>query len=189
MQKGKLYCYVDETGQDTKGKLFIVSVVVVEGNNKDQIEKQLKKIERKTGKNRSKWIRSKREVNENYMRTVLRSRLEIGFYYSLFFSSKDYVALTILAIAKVFHKRGQDERKLVILIDVLPKSRRLFVGSQLRRLGVHTQKVRGIREEETSAFLRLADALSGFVRAVQEGDSTFNALYKRYEGRILFKVY
>jgi len=28
--KQKLYCYVDETGQDTAGKIFIVSVVIIE---------------------------------------------------------------------------------------------------------------------------------------------------------------
>jgi hypothetical protein len=27
----KLYTYVDETGQDTRGQLFIVSVVVIRG--------------------------------------------------------------------------------------------------------------------------------------------------------------
>lgn len=29
-QKQKLYCYVDETGQDTEGRLFLVSVVVTD---------------------------------------------------------------------------------------------------------------------------------------------------------------
>jgi hypothetical protein len=28
LEKPKFYCYVDETGQDTFGELFIVSVVV-----------------------------------------------------------------------------------------------------------------------------------------------------------------
>jgi hypothetical protein len=28
--KQKLYCYVDETGQDTLGQFFIVSVVITE---------------------------------------------------------------------------------------------------------------------------------------------------------------
>lgn len=32
----KLYCYVDETGQDTKGKLFIVVAIVIE-KEKDEL--------------------------------------------------------------------------------------------------------------------------------------------------------
>jgi hypothetical protein len=49
----KLYCYTDETGQDTKGKLFLVSVVITEKELKDKIEHTLLSIERKTGKKES----------------------------------------------------------------------------------------------------------------------------------------
>ena len=40
----KVYCHVDESGQDTEGKLFIVSVVITD-TNKDESQKQLEKIE------------------------------------------------------------------------------------------------------------------------------------------------
>ena len=45
----KLYCYVDETVQDTKGKLFIVSVIVTEGE-REQLARQLEEIEKNSGK-------------------------------------------------------------------------------------------------------------------------------------------
>ena len=38
----------------------------------------------------------------------------------------------------------------------------------LRRLQVHTSKVRGVRREENDAFIRLADALCGLVRDAEE---------------------
>lgn len=34
--KQKLYCYVDENGQDTKGDIFIVSIVVT-GKERDEL--------------------------------------------------------------------------------------------------------------------------------------------------------
>jgi hypothetical protein len=34
----KLYCYVDETGQDTRGDLYIVSVVVADDERDRSIE-------------------------------------------------------------------------------------------------------------------------------------------------------
>jgi hypothetical protein len=37
----KLYCYVDETGQDTMGKFFIVSVVVFEKAKKNGYLKEV----------------------------------------------------------------------------------------------------------------------------------------------------
>ena len=39
----KLYCYVDETGQDTEGDIFIVTVVVPE--NRDGVLEYLGRIE------------------------------------------------------------------------------------------------------------------------------------------------
>jgi len=45
----KLYCYVDESGQDTRGKLFVVSVVVAAEDRGISLE-QLEKIEDETGK-------------------------------------------------------------------------------------------------------------------------------------------
>jgi len=35
----KLYCYIDETGQDTKGKLFLVSIVIQEQEREELREK------------------------------------------------------------------------------------------------------------------------------------------------------
>ena len=49
----KLYCYVDETGQDTKGKLFIISIVLTE-RERDELEKRIEEIEQKSGKGKLK---------------------------------------------------------------------------------------------------------------------------------------
>jgi hypothetical protein len=40
----KLYCYVDETGQDTGGELFLVAVVLKEITALELLEKKLEKI-------------------------------------------------------------------------------------------------------------------------------------------------
>jgi hypothetical protein len=45
----KLYAYVDESGQDTLGELFLVSVVVT-GEARDGLRKKLRTIERVSGK-------------------------------------------------------------------------------------------------------------------------------------------
>ena len=49
----KIYCYVDETGQDTLGELFIVSVVV-NSADRDALVAVLEKIERTSGKGKVK---------------------------------------------------------------------------------------------------------------------------------------
>lgn len=53
MSKQKLYCYVDETGQDTEGDLFVVSLVVT-GDERDELLKLCESIEKKSGKGKFK---------------------------------------------------------------------------------------------------------------------------------------
>lgn len=54
MSAKKLYCYVDETGQDTKGEIFVVSVIVAQ-KDRDEIMELLETIEQETGKKATKW--------------------------------------------------------------------------------------------------------------------------------------
>jgi hypothetical protein len=46
-------------------------------------------------------------------------------------------------------------------------------------MGVTAKKVKGVRKEESSALMRLADALCGFVRDAYEGDQECAALHSR----------
>jgi hypothetical protein len=50
MEKIKLCSYVDETGQDTYGKNFLVCIVVLEQSVRDRLESIIEDIEIKTGK-------------------------------------------------------------------------------------------------------------------------------------------
>ena len=49
----KLYAYVDESGQDTEGRFFVVSVVLF-GTDRDTVLARLEALEARTGKGRVK---------------------------------------------------------------------------------------------------------------------------------------
>jgi len=53
----KLYCYVDETGQDTKGRLFLVAVVVLV-SDRENLRSKLRKAEQISGKGIKKWMKA-----------------------------------------------------------------------------------------------------------------------------------
>jgi hypothetical protein len=80
----KLYCYVDETGQDTvaqdgkKLALFVVGVVVV---NTDQhlLENACSLYEKETGKGMVPWHKAKYAAHLSFMRTVVADR-RLGIY-------------------------------------------------------------------------------------------------------------
>jgi len=72
MDKIKLYCYVDETGQDTAGRFFLVSVVLIDSAKKDELENQLEEIEKRTGKNKKKWAKEEIGIRIRYIKEIAK---------------------------------------------------------------------------------------------------------------------
>ena len=161
----KLYCYVDETGQDTQGKLFVVSVVVA-SNERDALMKLCEKIEKESGKGKFKWGKAEKKLRLDYVKRIFETKIFKGkLRYSVFRDTKDYDLATIVAVSKAVHfKEPKQGYTTLVYVDGLSKSKRHEYGSQLRKLGVPTRKVRGVTKDENNALTRLADAIAGFVR-------------------------
>lgn len=190
MSSKKIYCYVDETGQDNIGDMFIVSVVVPE--NRDELLSYLTELEVKTGRGRLKWGRVKTENRLKYLEAIFnQKKYPLTAYYSVYEETKEYKVATILTIAKAIHAIKDAENKVfTILIDGLGEKDQKFYGSQLRRMGVHTRKVRGVKKDENDALIRLADSICGFVRDIKEGDNKDSLkLYKKaIRNKVLIEV-
>lgn len=124
MKGKKYYCYVDETGQDSEGTIFIVAVVV-----------------------------------------------PVKSFYSVYLGTKEYKSSTILTIAKAISSiENYSDCEFTVLVDALSEKDQRYYGSQLRRLKLPVRKIRGIRKDENSAIIRLADSLCGFVRDIKENN-------------------
>ena len=80
--KQKLYCYVDESGQDTKGDIFVVSVIIAKEDRVEIID-ILEKIEQDTKKRKTKWRSSKQEYKIAYLDEILTRNL---FKHKIFYS-------------------------------------------------------------------------------------------------------
>ena len=85
----------------------------------------------------------------------------------------------MLATAQAILKRTDAEYKAAVFVDGLPKSQIRWFGSELRRLHVRTDKVRGVRDEQADALIRLADALCGLVGASLSGSSDLSPLLEQ----------
>lgn len=176
--KQKLYCYVDETGQDTQGKLFIVSVVIAKEDRAD-IYDLLEKIEKESGKKKTKWIQTKKEFKITYLERILNSKqLKHKIYFSLSEDTRAYKEATLITIASaITSAKDQDNYKASIFIDGLNKSEVPKVGASLRKIGIHTEKIRGIKDD-SDAIIRLADTISGLIREQIEKVDYVQKLYK-----------
>lgn len=175
----KLYCYVDESGQDTKGALFVVAVVIV-GTDKDQQVSFCEKTEKEVSKGFLKWIRTYPEKRLTYIRRILKEPLFKGrLYIGIHYDTKEYLVSTIGTIAWAIQTHTQKAYKATVLIDGLPRSQQGNVTLLLRKSGISTEKVRGIKQEGYDALILLADALGGLVRASVQQETEMMTLFEQ----------
>ena len=179
----KIYCYVDENGQDTKGKIFIVTIALF-AQERDLLLNLCEEIERSSGKNIYKWHNTKYRLKVAYIKNILSKKQFAGvLHYSVFSNTKDYDNATISAIAKaVIYRKSHSLTKYttMVFIDGLKRSQKHSYGAQLRKFGIPTHKVQGVERDESNALIRLADSFAGFIRdALWNNNPEFRALFEK----------
>jgi hypothetical protein len=174
--KQKLYAYVDESGQETRGRIFLVSVVVT-GATRESLRTKLKAIERASGKHDKKWTKARPAERVAYVQSVIQSNEFVGHIsYAYYQDTRSYVDLMILSTAQAIHAQGVERVSATIIVDGLDRPERPRFAAGVRKLGIAVRKVRGARDE-SDELIRLADAVAGFVRDALEGSSAMQALF------------
>jgi hypothetical protein len=158
----KTYYFVDESGQDTKGVFFIVAVVIADKDLEAWI-KVCEEIELESGKGKTKWTSSSFSRRLAYVDMILQNNIFAGrLVYAINKEDQDYPGFTIKTISAAVKFTGGDSRK-IICVDGLRKNQYVLYGKAIRKQGVTIEKVTGVRDEN-NALVRLADAMSGFIR-------------------------
>lgn len=172
MKAKKLYCYIDENGQDTKGDIFIVAVVVTE-ENRDQLLILCEQLEQVSGKRKDKWGASKHDRRMRYINHIFADERFKGILrYEVFKKTLDYDSSTITAIVSaVKWDKPKGQFTTLVYVDGLSKTKRREYGARLRHMGLPVKRVRGVRKDETNSLTRLADSVAGFVRDALDGKS------------------
>lgn len=177
----KIYCYVDESGQHTSGRLFVVSVVLA-GPERDDLLQACEAIETRTGKMRKKWIKTPYDRRVTYIQQLLENPIFCGrLNYARFENTRDYSGATAWAIVGAIRAAEPGDYKATVIIDGLRHTQEPTTAVALRRLGVKLRKLHGARDE-SDALVRLADAVCGLVVAATEGQSTMLNLFNRAVG-------
>ncbi len=176
----RVYCYVDETGQDTKGVLFSVCcTVVVSYDAKETLEQLMRAIEEES-KKKSKWQKTDYQVKLHFLDALLshKTQLKGHIFIEHFFRIDDYSQATVGAISKSIKTSGNCEKPAIIYIDGLSKYTVKTIAVELRRHGVLTEKVKGLKDEQ-DALIRLSDAVAGFVRDYMEAQEYAKKYFHR----------
>jgi uncharacterized protein DUF3800 len=168
----KLYAYVDESGQDTRGQFFVVSIVILDADH-ETILHQLEAIEARSRKGKVKWHRARYMYRQAYIDELANlTRLSRSLFFESFGGSQAYVTLTVTATANAVRQRTQGSPcEVTVFVDGLLKHEAVRFAGLLRTQSRGIRKVRGVQKEQNNAFIRLADALCGLVRDAEEGNS------------------
>jgi hypothetical protein len=171
-KKKKFYAYIDESGQDTKGLIFVVGVLILE-NELDSICGELEKIEFESGKKNTKWNKSRHNFRKAYIEGILKmENLKRRIFFEMFSDTKKYIELTSYATAKaILRKAGNKDYKVTVFVDGFKKKEIEIFSRGLRDLNIRTRKIRGVKKDENNAFIRLVDAICGLIRDNDGGDA------------------
>ena len=174
--------YVDESGQDTKGELFVVAVVAVE--NSDESRQHCESFEKSSGKGKVKWRSAQKERRLAYIRTIISdaSSLGITLFYSNFRRTTDYDSATINGIAKVIRRLRVPGSRMYVHVDGLSKTKCNVYKTHLRQLSCPVKKVSGVGNDKNEPLIRLADALAGAsAELLKYQDRELNELFSQAE--------
>ena len=175
----KLYCYADETGQDTKGAFFLVAVVITPKASVVVIEKQLEEIEQQSGKGILKWHTTSFPRRQAYLERIIALKgLKESVFYGVATATKDYTSLTAQTLIQGIQHKASSPYQVGIFIDGLNDAERSRVRRLLKQAQIKYRQVRGLRDE-SSALIRLCDALAGLLRDYQENSSYAEPIVNR----------
>ena len=160
-ERKRVDLYIDESGQDTKGQLFIVAGVAVQDS--DKFRQLCESFEKTSGKRKKKWASAKRDKRLNYLRAVIQeaASLNVTLFYSVFRKTTDYDTATINGIAKSILRLSPSNSHVYVHVDGLAKTKRGGYKTGLRRLGFPVKKVIRVAKDENEPLIRLADAIAG----------------------------
>ncbi len=137
--KEKLYCYVDESGQDTGGDLFFVAVAIL-ADERDELLRYLTDLEVRSGKQARKWSRSAPRQRSAYIEGVLNRADVGGLYYSKYQGSRAYVDLTILSVAKAVNTHTEQPYAATVYVDGLQRTEEHRFARGLRKLRISVKE-------------------------------------------------
>ena len=148
----------------------------------------MEELEERSGKGILKWRLTSISKKQSYLNGILRiGALQGSLFYTLYKDTKDYLKLVAKTLAKAIIAFSQNrDYQATIYIDGLRKTEIKEVVRFLSAESIKRRKVKGLRDE-SSAYIRLADALAGFFRDYEEGESYTKELFQLFKARNFVK--
>jgi hypothetical protein len=175
----KLYCYVDETGQDAGSQFFIVAAVVSD-YEQELIRSILVDIEKITKLGLKKWHSSRTPEKENFLMNILEEKkLNLSIYYQTYKKPLPFLFPMLETIEHAIKDKARTtDYQAIVYVDGIDKKKAKEMTDALRIKGIRLKYVRSARDE-SEPMIRLADRWAGCIRDALEGKDISTKLFAK----------
>ena len=149
MKRVVIDSFTDESGQDTKGKIFVVCTVIIPASLTQEISEKLLELENKSGKVK-KWFETGNKRRVSYLILLLEERIfqKIEVFYSKYQNKSDYVSLIGAHIAKAIILYSQDKPYLAkVFIDKMDRKTTQNLKKEIKSFRIKYRKIRGLTDQ------------------------------------------
>lgn len=167
--KQKLYCFVDETGQDDRSDYFIV-VAVVSSGEQQELKEALLQLEHQSKIGLKKWHKLRTPEREVFLEMVINTQLAQGeVFFGRYRKPLPYFLPMLETLARAIQIVAVEDYKAVVYVDGIDKKKARELTNALRLKGIKAKHVRSARDE-SEPLIRLADRWAGCIRSNFEGN-------------------
>ncbi len=182
----KLYCYIDETGQDAGSEFFIV-VAVVSDREQNLLRSQLLEVESQAKIGQRKWHKSRPERNVQYLKLVIKKEIGKGeVYFGHYKKPIPYFLPMLETLEKAILDKAKGNYKAIVYVDGIDKKKAAELTNALRVRNIKLEFVRSSRDE-SDPLIRLADRWAGCARAASLDEKEEKEIFKKAERRSYIK--
>lgn len=168
----KIYCFVDETGQDAGSEVFIVVAVIV-AESPNILRQQLIEIEKIAKIGKTKWHKLRNTDRTQFLSAVLKIRTaEFKLYFGQYKKNLFFFLPLVETIAKSIKDFAPKNRQAIICVDGIDRQKAGELTTALRDRGIKLKYVRTARDE-SEPLIRLADRWAGCIRLGIKGSKQF----------------
>lgn len=166
----KLYCYVDETGQDTGSSVFVV-VAIASNEHQDALRQSLTEIEDTAGTGHRKWHKSRPERRRRYLQLVAEKSLCRGdIFFGVYQKPLPYFFPFIEVLEHAIKAKAASPYLARVFVDGIDRQKARELTNALRLRGISLETVMS-RRDESEPLIRLADMWAGCIRAAMKGSA------------------
>ncbi|OGL65753.1 hypothetical protein A3B21_01275 [Candidatus Uhrbacteria bacterium RIFCSPLOWO2_01_FULL_47_24] len=160
----KLYCYVDEAGQDAGSEFFVV-VAIVSSSDQETLRQQLTNAEKIAQTNHLKWHKISYPRRIQYLSIILEKKIAKGSVFTAHYRKPiPYFFPMLELLEKSIKLVAQQPYRASVYVDGIDRYKAKQLTNALRATGISLRIVKSKRDE-SEPLIRLADMWAGCIRS------------------------